>query len=126
MVHIGNVALDVADLERAERFYCSVLGLDVLARIEADGVRAIIIGAPDLGSQIELAVRDGGPDPIAPSGIWKVFVFTDDARALFDGAVAAGAEPVDPPKLLTGFDIILAFVKDPDGYLVEIGQRITE
>ena len=124
MVHIGNVALDVADLDRSETFYTAVLGLEVVARIETDGMRAIIVGNPGVGSQLELAVRTDRPDPIEPSGIWKVFVFADDAQALYATAVAAGAAPVEPPKLLAAFGIILAFVEDPDGYLVEIGQRV--
>ena len=92
---------------------------------ETDRVRAIIVGTPGIGSQIELAVRTDGPDPIKPSGIWKVFVFADDAQVLFDAAVAAGATPVAPPKLLEAFGIVLAFVEDPDGYLIEIGQRVS-
>ena len=124
MVHIGNVALDVADLDRSETFYTAVLGLEVVARIETDGMRAIIVGNPGVGSQHALAVRTDRPDPIEPSGIWKVFVFADDAQALYATAVAAGAAPVEPPKLLAAFGIILAFVEDPDGYLVEIGQRV--
>ena len=125
MVHIGNVALDVSDLQRSEQFYKDVLGLEVGARIETDSVRAIIVGTPGTGSQIELAVRTDGPDPITPSGIWKVFVFADDAQVLFDAAVAAGATPVAPPTLLEAFGIVLAFVEDPDGYLIEIGQRVS-
>ncbi len=125
MAHIGNVALDVSDLQRSEQFYQDVLGLQVVARIETDRVRAIIVGTPGIGSQIELAVRTDGPDPIKPSGIWKVFVFADDAQVLFDAAVAAGATPVAPPKLLEAFGIVLAFVEDPDGYLIEIGQRVS-
>lgn len=125
MVHIGNVALDVSDLQRSERFYTEVLGLQVVARIETEGVRAIIVGTAGVGSQIELAVRTDGPASIEPSGIWKVFVFADDAPALYDAAVAAGAAPVAAPKLLEAFGIILAFVKDPDGYLIEIGQRVS-
>ena len=125
MAHIGNVALDVSDLQRSEQFYQDVLGLQVVARIETDRVRAIIVGTPGIGSQIELAVRTDGPDPIKPSGIWKVFVFADDAQVLFDAAVAAGATPVAPPKLLEAFGIVLAFVEDPDGHLIEIGQRVS-
>ena len=125
MVHIGNVALDVSNLQRSEQFYQDVLGLQVVARIETDSVRAIIVGTPGIGSQIELAVRTDGPDPIKPSGIWKVFVFADDAQVVFDAAVASGATPVAPPKLLEAFGIVLAFVEDPDGYLIEIGQRVS-
>ena len=48
---------------------------------------------------------------------------TDDAAALYERAVAAGAEAVAPPKHLERFRVTIAFVRDPDGYLVELGQR---
>jgi predicted enzyme related to lactoylglutathione lyase len=60
---------------------------------------------------------------VEPSGVWKVFLFADDAAATYDSAVAAGATPVAPPKRLEQFRITIALVKDPDGYLIEIGQR---
>ena len=38
-VHIGHVHLKVADLERALRFYCGVLGFEITQRYGAGGVR---------------------------------------------------------------------------------------
>jgi predicted enzyme related to lactoylglutathione lyase len=59
---------------------------------------------------------------VVPSGIWKVFVHTDDATASYARAVEAGAAPIAPPKRLEQFGVTIALVKDPDGPLIELGQ----
>jgi lactoylglutathione lyase len=125
VVSIGNVAISVSDLERAERFYAEGLGLEVLTRIDTPAVREVIVGgANGEGSQLMLAKHTSvGDAVVAPSGIWKVFLFTEDAAALYAQAIAAGATAVQSPKLLEQFGVTVALVKDPDGYLIEIGQR---
>jgi lactoylglutathione lyase len=120
---IGNVAIEVSDLERSERFYVDVLGLQVLTRIDTPDVREVIVGDPDGGSQLMLASHAVPTGFGSPAGIWKVFVQTDDAPALYERAVAAGAEAVEPPRLLERFRVTIAFIRDPDGYLLELGQR---
>jgi lactoylglutathione lyase len=120
---IGNVALYVSDLARSEAFYTDVLGLEVLTRIDTPEVREVIVGRAGEGSQLMLAWRPAHDEPVTPSGIWKVYVATDDAQALYDRAVAAGATPLEPPRHLERFRVTIAFVADPDGYVVELGQR---
>jgi lactoylglutathione lyase len=122
MVSIGNVAINVSDLERSERFYVDVLGLEVLSRIDTPDIREVIVGTPGEGSQLMLA-KHTATHQGEPQGIWKVFFFTDDAAALYARAITAGAEAVEPPKFLEQFSVTIAFVKDPDGYLLELGQQ---
>ena len=123
MVSIGNVAIEVSDLERSERFYTEGLGLEVLTRIDTPEVREVIVGTPGDGSQLMLAKHASADSMTEPSGIWKIFLFTDDADALYSAAIASGAEPVEPPQFLEQFKVTIAFVHDPDGYLLELGQR---
>jgi len=123
MISIGNVAINVSDLERSERFYVDGLGLQVLSRIDTPEVREVIVGTPGEGSQLMLAKHTSAVQRTDPSGIWKIFLFTDDAAALSARAITAGAEAVESPKFLEQFSITLAFVKDPDGYLLELGQQ---
>jgi lactoylglutathione lyase len=118
---IGNVAIWVSDLERSERFYVDGLGLEVTARIETDELREVIVGGGG-GSELMLAHRHDGTHSVQPDGIWKVFLSTDDVNASYQQALEAGAESVSEPALLEQFRITLAFVKDPDGHLVELGQ----
>lgn len=120
---IGNIAIHVADLERSERFYVDVLGLEVTARIDTPDVREVIVCSPGTGSQLMLAMPTAPDAPVrAEGGLWKIFVETDDAPTLYDRAVAAGAEAVEPPKHLERFKVTIALVRDPDGHLLELGQ----
>ena len=123
---IGNVAIYVADLERAERFYVDVLGFAVRARVHAPTVEEVIVGAADgSGSALMLARPVESEPPGEPQGIWKVFVETDDAHGLFARTVAAGAGVVLKPTFMEQFRVTIAMVTDPDGYVVEIGQLAT-
>ena len=120
---IGNVAIYVSDLERSERFYTDALGFEVLARIETPDVREVLVGTPGEGSQLMLAHRTVDHPTVPPAGIWKVYVATDDVQALYERAVERGATAVEPPRHLERFRVTIGFVADPDGYLIEIGQR---
>ena len=124
MTTIGNVAINVSDLERSERFYVDVLGLEVLARIETPDVRELLLGSSEGGSQLMLARHTAQEGPVdAGGGMWKVYLATDDSEGLFRRAVAAGAEPVAEPRHLERFEVTISFVRDPDGHLIELGQR---
>lgn len=120
---IGNVAIYVADLERSVGFYTDVIGLTVLTTIETPDVREVIVGAPQDGSQLMLAKPAGEPMPVSPSGIWKVFVNTDDLDGVLARARAAGVQSAGERMFLERFNLELAFLHDPDGYLIELGQR---
>lgn len=110
---VGNVGLWVADLERSERFYVDLVGLEVTARVETPDVREVILGS------LLLAAGEGRPNP---SGLWKIFVQVDDAAGTYERLVGAGADPVQAPTVLERFGITIAMVRDPDGYVVELGQ----
>lgn len=120
---IGNVAIYVADLERSVRFYTEVIGLTVLTTIETPDIHEVIVGAQRDGSQLMLAKPTGEPKPVNPSGIWKVFVDTDDLDGVLVRARAAGEQPTGERIFLERFNLELAFLNDPDGYLIELGQR---
>lgn len=120
---IGNVALLVTDLEKSVAFYTRVIGLQVLTTIETDEVKEVIVGGKDVGSQLMLARRVEQDSPVNPSGFWKVFVHTDDLDGVLLRARDAGAEVTQEPIVIERFRLTLAFVKDPDGYLIELGQR---
>ena len=125
MTSIGNIAIYVSDLEKSERFYVNALGLEVLTRINTPAVHEVIVGSSSGGSNLMLAKATGSEAPVRPEGIWKVFLFTDDVAELQQRAIAGGAEWVADPEHLEQFKVTIAFVKDPDGYLIELGQRHT-
>jgi lactoylglutathione lyase len=119
---IGNVAVWVSDLERAKRFYCEGLGLDVLAKMQTPEVHEVVVGRQGFGSQLMLAHRVDHEGEVAPSGFWKTFLFSDDLIGDVAKAVAAGATVVTEPTFVDQFRITIAILADLDGYLLELGQ----
>ncbi len=119
---IGNVAIWVNDLERSTAFYRDGLGLDVIATVHSGDIHEVIVGRQAEGSQLMLAHRDGDDAIGAPAGFWKVFLATDDLAGDYARAINAGAAPVTEPTRIEQFNITIAIVADPDGYLLELGQ----
>ena len=70
-----------------------------------------------------LAKRASPDRPVRPDGgIWKLFLCTDDAAGSQPQAIVGWAEWVADPEFLEQLKITISFVKDPDGYLLELGQ----
>ena len=134
---IGNIAVWVSDLERAERFYVDGLGLDVIARINTPDVSEVIVGRASTGSQLMLASRPNAlpaaspvetstsvlpPDGEAPIGHWKSFLWSDDLASDVARALSAGASMVQAPTTFEQFGLTIAVIADQDGHLLELGQ----
>ena len=120
---VGNVAIWVGSLAESVPFYTRVLGLTVLTTIETEEVREVIVGSEQLGSRLMLAERIHQSQAVTPAGIWKVYVDTEDLAGILRRAAEAGTKLVDGPVYVERFGLTLAFLTDPDGYLIEIGQR---
>ena len=118
---LGQFCINVSDLERSIAFWEDVIGIPVQSRTEIPGVLEAVLQAPEGGSRIQLAQwldRDG---PIEMgSAMWKLYVNTDDCQAVYGRAIAAGCESVSAPERLDRWPVTVAFVKDPDGYLLEL------
>ena len=80
-----------------------------------------VILAGESGNRIQLAYQKSHTGPIEHgNGFWKLYLQTDDCKGLYKRCIDAGAESVTEPVALEHWPVIAAFVKDPDGYLVEI------
>lgn len=124
-VEIGTTCFWVADLEASERFYVEGLGLQVVARIETDAYQEVIVGQPQRGSQLMLAIAKDSEMASTPRGIWKVFFHSDDIDSDFKRVVEAGAKTLMEPTLHHGVGFKIALVEDLDGFTLELGQRLT-
>ncbi|MDB3856123.1 VOC family protein [Halieaceae bacterium] len=128
---LGQYCINVSDIERSEKFYADICGLNVEQRLDIPEIRVkeLVLGAHDnAGGQIQLAEHyDTKGEPIDHgNAFWKLYVYTDDCRGLYDAAIAFGCESVTEPHDLDGWPVTCAFVLDPDGYNVEILQRHNE
>ncbi len=121
---LGQYCINVSDLERSVAFWQDVVGIPVQSRTEIPGAREVVLQAEIGGSRIQLAQHDDNSGPIdMGTAVWKLYVDTDDCQALYDKAIAAGCESVMAPQLLDRWPVTMAYIKDPDGYLIEFVQN---
>ena len=83
-VRIGHVHLRVADLERALRFYCGVLGFEITQRY---GTQAAFVSAGGYHHHIGLNTWEslgGSPPPSGTTGLYHTAILYPTRRALAD------------------------------------------
>jgi catechol 2,3-dioxygenase-like lactoylglutathione lyase family enzyme len=127
-----HVGLSVADLDEQQRWYQQALGLsEVVERFELPEphVRTVVLRAPN-GLRVELIEREGSraqtfSDPLEAAltqgfGHWALEV--QDLDAVFGALSAAGAEPVSAPAPAVQPGARFAYVRDPEGNLLELIQ----
>jgi lactoylglutathione lyase len=121
---LGQYCINVSDLERSVAFWEGVVGIPVQSRTEIPGAKEVVLQAEIGGSRIQLAQHDDNDGTIdMGTAVWKLYVDTDDCQAVYDKAIAAGCESVTPPQQLDRWPVTIAFIKDPDGYLIEFVQN---
>lgn len=117
---IDQYCINVTDLDRSVHFYETVLGLEVTHRIETPGFSEVVLGGAN-GNRIQLARHHDQKGPIEHgNGFWKLYLDTDDCKGLYRRCMDAGAESISAPERLEHWPVTAAFVRDPDGYMVEI------
>lgn len=128
-----HAGLSVADLERSHAFYRDVLGFVVIEdefEFVEHELRGMVLQNAN-GTRLELFCRKGsaatGPhhqiESTKVQGWFQFALCVPDIRATFDAVVAAGAEPSLAPTTAPDGVSQVAFVRDPDGNLVEFLQR---
>lgn len=122
---IIHTMVRVQDLDASLRFYEGGLGMQVLDRftLEAKRATAIFVGFDDhdAGAPLELTRYwdDEGPYTHG-SGYGHAAVGVSDAPEVFARLEAMGAQVIMRPGVLVPGGPCCAFVKDPDGYAIEI------
>jgi lactoylglutathione lyase len=116
-----HAKLDVADLERSERFYAELLGLREIVRYEMPGETILQMSPTGRSPGVELWFRQGQQP--APAGEFHIAFAVDDTRAWVEHLRQHGVAVAEEPFQKGGETI--AFVRDPDGYLVELNESGT-
>jgi len=122
---VGQFCIAVNDLEESVRFYTEIMGLVEHGRTEIPNVNEVhLAGAEgEHGGRLQLAKFNPTmtPQPIDHGrALWKIYIYVDDAVATWEKAVAAGYESHMKPERLDRWPVIVGFISDPDGYLIEI------
>jgi len=121
---LGQYCINVTDLDASVAFY-ETLGLTNTSRTEIpNAFEAIMEDAGLKGGKLQLAhqkQQSGAVDH--GNAFWKLYVNTNEIDARFQAAVDGGHRSESAPERLDRWPVTVAFLRDPDGYLVELVQR---
>ncbi|HOB34288.1 MAG TPA: VOC family protein [Bacillota bacterium] len=106
------VFLGVRDLEATDRFYSGLLGLKLWKDQEVCRIYEVP-GGGRLGFCTHLPVTPAEGNPI-------ITLLSADVDADYARLQQGGCAPLHPPRENSRFGIYHFFVRDPDGYLLEI------
>lgn len=120
---LRQFCIHVSDIEATIRFY-ELLGLECTSRTKiTDDIDEAVVENPERGAWLQLAQNKTIKKIDMGTAMWKLYLYTDNAQDLYDKAMAAGYESVTAPIKAERWPTTIAFIKDPDGYLVELLQR---
>ncbi len=116
----------ITDIDRSVAFY-NALGFEEIGRVPIrDEAINVFMNQPDDGAspRLELTFNVGRTEPYdIGTGYGHIAITSDD----LDGSLAAlkeqGIEPERPPYSIREGGNRLCFVRDPDGYRIEIIER---
>jgi predicted enzyme related to lactoylglutathione lyase len=123
--------LTVADIGRSVRFYETVFGGRVLSRGDSKGAPGYV----QIANMWLIVNVGGGPTPDKPSVTLSVLADPDtissfmnirvaDIHACYDLWKSRGAEFITEPK--DKYGETRCYIRDPDGYVIEVGQSKPE
>lgn len=114
----------VQDMEKTVAFYRDVLGLQEIRRhTSGRGSLLVFLKAPGSEEEIELCKFDGSGPVNVGTDITHLAFEVDDMDAFAREAAAKGYPLSDGPH--RGKNNVIAFVDAPEGYEVELIQRLT-
>lgn len=129
LVGFEHVGMTSRNMPRTLEFYCGLLGLTVAYSKSVDAGEIVFLNAG--GGMLEIICpkaphMDGFRDvPPYEAGMRHVTFAVTDVDAMFERLVAAGAPIVERPRppIYPAMMKRVAFVRDPDGILVELVER---
>ncbi len=123
-----HTMLRVGDLQRSIDFYTQVLGMQLLRRSENLEYKYSLafVGYEGNPSQaeIELTYNHGTDSYDMGTAYGHIALGVPDAYAAVDKIKAAGGNVTREAGPVKGGSTVIAFVTDPDGYKIELIQRI--
>lgn len=116
-IRVAGLGIRVSDLERSRKFYTEVLGLKVDAKVPAQGepLEYLLGMTGDIRADTLIVIRKGEIKPGATE-FGSITIVVPNGRKMAERVAAAGYPPA---HIVDGTN----FVKDPDGYTIELFQR---
>ncbi|MEM9102544.1 MAG: lactoylglutathione lyase [Pseudomonadota bacterium] len=126
-MRILHTMIRVGHLDRSIDFYTKVLGMKLLRKSDNEAYRYTLafVGYGDEDTQpvLELTFNWDTHHYDLGNGFGHIAIGCDDIYATCDKIVAKGGTITRDPGPVKGGKTLIAFVKDPDGYAIELIQK---
>ena len=126
---LAHTMIRVLDLEKSISFYCDILGMQVLRRTDYPGGRytnAFVGYGPEIEfPALELTHNWDQEEHYDKGNGWgHICIETPNVYQAVDDLEAQGAKIISSAKPMNAGTRILAFIEDPDGYVVELNEKL--
>lgn len=124
---ILHTMLRVVNLDKSIEFYTQIFGMSLLRRQDYEGGRFTLafLGYGENEVQIELTHNWDTDEYDLGNAYGHIAIEVEDAYKACDDIRAKGGNVVREAGPMMHGTTVIAFVKDPDGYMVELIQRKT-
>lgn len=113
----------IGEIDRSVAFY-EALGFGELRRMGLpDGATNVFMGLPGDGARLELTKNPGVEQYEIGTGYGHIAITADDLDATLGALGEQGITPEKPPYTVSDGGSRLCFVRDPDGYRIELIER---
>ena len=126
---LAHTMMRVQNLELSLKFYCDILGMKVLRKTDyPDGkfTNTFIGYGPETEyPTLELTYNWDQAEPYEKGNGWgHICVETPDVYKACESLSEAGLKITRPPGPMKHGTRVIAFCEDPDGYKVELNEKI--
>ncbi len=123
MSELIHTCYRITDPDRSVAFY-QALGFEEHARLPIrDEAINVFMGLPGDGARLELTYNFGVDSYELGTGYNHIAITVDDVDATLERLGEQGIEPEKPPYRVREGGSRICFVRDPDGYRVELIER---
>lgn len=113
----------IGDIDRSVAFY-EALGFEELGRVPIrDEAINVFMGLPGDGARLELTYNHGVDSYELGTGYNHIAITADDLDSTLERLKEQGIEPEKPPYTVREGGSRLCFVRDPDGYRIELIEK---
>jgi lactoylglutathione lyase len=124
MSELIHTCYRVLDLDRSVSFY-EKLGFEELGRVPIrDEAINCFMGLPGDGARLELTLNIGRDEPYdVGTGYGHIAITAEDLDSTLEALGSTGIEPERPPYTVRQGGSRICFVRDPDGYRIELIEK---
>lgn len=126
-MRILHTMLRVGDLERSIEFYTKVLGMHEIRRTRNEEYKYDLAfvgyGPESEGAVIELTYNWGVSSYDMGNAYGHIAIAVDDIQQVCHDIKAKGGQVTREPGPVKGGTTVIAFVRDPDGYAIELIEK---